>query len=635
MRISFHLKLVIGILIVFGLLFVGMALYLPVWFRIQRGRLESSGKAERESAAETIASRGRDAIPYIRKWLKSGYDPLITGACLVLEKMDGNTWKAALEELEAILDSAHSEKTDAVAMLFLARKYAFKLDPYESEIKFNRYKDKPVRQRNILLGILFKSRDEFFRYGTINTLVYNHKNTPGLFFYMKTVLFKDASDKVRTKATWALGVIGDTRAVEPLIEALKNDSDYDVREWVAFALGEIGDPRAIEPLIVALENDSDSEMRWRAADALGKIGDKCALEPLIKALENDSDYEVRLSAAGALSEIGDYRAVKPLIKALENDSDSTVRWQAAGVLGKIGDTRALEPLIKALEKDSDSGVRGEAAVALGEIGGPRALEPLIKALENDSNSGVRWWAAIALGKIGGSRALEPLIKAFENDSESNVRRWAADALGEIGDPRAIKPLIGALENDSDSSVRESAADALGEIGDIRAIEPLVTALENDLDSNVRERSAVALAGFECARVRDALEAARDRKNKCAAIALAWQSGGDELESAGKLKIRKIKYGVFGEFLAHARARWGDKNAVETSIHNLPALYYTFRRFHADVFSRMPAGFPEFDFKANYATRKKQAAAIKAWYEKNKARLAWDKNKRRYYLRDGK
>jgi hypothetical protein len=147
---------------------------------------------------------------------------------------------------------------------------------------------------------------------------------------------------------------------------------------------------------------------------------------------------------------------------------------------------------------------------------------------------------------------------------------------------------------------------------------------------MHEWFAVALAGFECARVREALKAARNRKNKGAAIALAWQIGGDELESAGKLKIEDATLIIF---LADARARWGDGNAIEYIILCLSDPFFYLGRFHADVFSRMPAGFPEFDVKAKYATRKKQAKTVKAWYKKHKDRLAWDADTRRYFLRD--
>jgi HEAT repeat protein len=45
---------------------------------------------------------------------------------------------------------------------------------------------------------------------------------------------------VRTQAAWALGAIGDARAVPGLTRALK-DADAGVRKQAAWALGAIGD----------------------------------------------------------------------------------------------------------------------------------------------------------------------------------------------------------------------------------------------------------------------------------------------------------------------------------------------------------------------------------------------------------
>lgn len=47
------------------------------------------------------------------------------------------------------------------------------------------------------------------------------------------------SAKIAVYAAEALGMIGDSRVVEPLIRALK-DEDSDVRMMAAVALGEIG-----------------------------------------------------------------------------------------------------------------------------------------------------------------------------------------------------------------------------------------------------------------------------------------------------------------------------------------------------------------------------------------------------------
>jgi len=79
----------------------------------------------------------------------------------------------------------------------------------------------------------------------------------------------DMQPKVRARAALGLGEIGDTRGVEPLIQALQ-DEDSFLRRMAAVALGNIGDTRAIEPLTNALE-DEDSDVRRDAAKALEKI----------------------------------------------------------------------------------------------------------------------------------------------------------------------------------------------------------------------------------------------------------------------------------------------------------------------------------------------------------------------------
>ncbi len=140
---------------------------------------------------------------------------------------------------------------------------------------------------------------------------------------------------IRYKAAQYLGFIGDLRAVEPLISALK-DREPLVGVFSAEALGDIGDPRAVEPLIVALKNGS-FELRERAAEALGKIGDPRAVEPLTVALKDSyrGGYrDVGAKAATALGKIGDPRAMEPLIAAVKDSQlHLDVLRRAAEALG--------------------------------------------------------------------------------------------------------------------------------------------------------------------------------------------------------------------------------------------------------------------------------------------------------------
>ncbi|MCP4370561.1 MAG: HEAT repeat domain-containing protein, partial [Deltaproteobacteria bacterium] len=68
----------------------------------------------------------------------------------------------------------------------------------------------------------------------------------------------------------------------------------------AEALGSIGDSRAVEPLITTLK-DENSQVRSRAAEALGKIGDKKAIQALTITLQ---DWYAGKTVANALSKLG-------------------------------------------------------------------------------------------------------------------------------------------------------------------------------------------------------------------------------------------------------------------------------------------------------------------------------------------
>ncbi|HII06056.1 MAG TPA: hypothetical protein HA349_01690 [Methanotrichaceae archaeon] len=209
-----------------------------------------------------------------------------------------------------------------------------------------------------------------------------------------------------------------------------NHELYWVRADAAESLGKSGDPQAVDPLIEALK-DEHPGVRANAAEALGAVGDPKAIDPLTEVVREDDDKSTRYYAARALGYIGDTRAVDLLIDALE-DEEGRVRHNSAEALGnlhetwEIGAVAAVVPLIDAL-KDEDEWVRVSAAYSLGKIGDERATDPLIEVMEEDVHTGVQGWAAYALGMIGDRSAIEPLRAARGNENEW-VRNMATDAL---------------------------------------------------------------------------------------------------------------------------------------------------------------------------------------------------------------
>jgi HEAT repeat protein len=256
-------------------------------------------------------------------------------------------------------------------------------------------------------------------------------NVQGLIFALQ---HKDPV--VQYNAAEALGEIGDERAVEPLLDALKNDETGGVRWKAVEALSKMGTP-AVAGLIAALQHDDD-DVRWKAAIGLGEIGDPKAIPPLINLL-CDEDRFVRSRAAYALSMIGE-PAVDPLICALR-DGDGNLRWGAAIALGKIQNPRAIIPLIRALA-DKYENVRAESAAALAAIGKP-ALGSLLQLLKF-SDGAARLEVVTVLGELQDTDAIQPLIQLLENADEDE-RKAIANALDAILLP-AVKPMIVKLRN---------------------------------------------------------------------------------------------------------------------------------------------------------------------------------------------
>ena len=132
------------------------------------------------------------------------------------------------------------------------------------------------------------------------------------------------NDWVRRQTIWALMTLKDYRAVEQIITTL-NDKSLTVVCYAIYALGEIGDNRAVPSLIdILLKKDFSTftngvgltfsehscDPRSEAAVALGKIKDKRAIQALTKVMEEKGDHGLIDKSAWALGELGDKRAIE-------------------------------------------------------------------------------------------------------------------------------------------------------------------------------------------------------------------------------------------------------------------------------------------------------------------------------------
>lgn len=198
-----------------------------------------------------------------------------------------------------------------------------------------------------------------------------------------------------------------------------------------------------------LKSDESLRLRCTAASALGKLGNSAAIIPLMSVLNNrDENYRLRLAAAESLGKLGDDYAVKPLIEILSDEREKSVylKESVAKALGMLGDIRAIEPLIEALEakrgiRDKFNFLKEQIIEAIGRIGQPyrKVSDSLIRALQDEAPS-IRLAAVETLGSLGDSSCLES-VRACIFDTDDNVAKAAVCATYHLGGERVIRELL--------------------------------------------------------------------------------------------------------------------------------------------------------------------------------------------------
>ena len=170
----------------------------------------------------------------------------------------------------------------------------------------------------------------------------------------------------------------DPRALPLLVPLLQEPCPVE-RMSAVYALGRNPCPRAVDILLNLLKNDCNAYVRKATAWSLGNYADAPVLLPLIEALKSDV-AAVRLWASGSLAEAGSSSSEKAecascqLLESLRIDSEPVVRSNCIWSLGRLYDKltsnrkqELLDALVEILLNDKEASVRYEARVALEQL----------------------------------------------------------------------------------------------------------------------------------------------------------------------------------------------------------------------------------------------------------------------------
>ncbi len=243
-------------------------------------------------------------------------------------------------------------------------------------------------------------------------------------------------------------------AISSFADTLKVDDPVQ-RRVAATILGEIGDTRVMEPLLTALR-DEDGDTVILAARSLEKIDPnwreskvaKSAVTSFCRALQGGDVF-----AARALGVIREKRALEPLMAALSNRK---TRIEAAKALLEINDQRALEPFRAAFadtilnkQKEEDQLILGNVLFKIRTREEPHAKQ--IDYLGTLAREEINMQRKVSLPSyelgqyLHGLDQYEEAIWAFCESLRINV--WPGTSIDFAPDARdAYNGLMGALKN---------------------------------------------------------------------------------------------------------------------------------------------------------------------------------------------
>ena len=256
---------------------------------------------------------------------------------------------------------------------------------------------------------------------------------------------------VRVQAALAAGRIGDPEAIDLLIPAL-TDSAVAVQANAAFALGLLKNTRAVDPLLTLVRSVPPAQQGPRemeAVTALAKIGGVEGAAAIRTILEGAPLGQAGVPPVVSTALLEAWRlgarAPIPQLVGFADNADEAARAHALYSLGRLRSASAGTQLLRALSDQSDEvraiAARSFTATLADSSGlGRTAVAARLRPLVSDDNTGVRINALRALASFRRDSSLASGVVNALTDPVVGVVVQAETTLGVLGGSAAIEAL---------------------------------------------------------------------------------------------------------------------------------------------------------------------------------------------------
>ncbi len=191
-------------------------------------------------------------------------------------------------------------------------------------------------------------------------------------------LMKHADTRIRNRAVYALGKIGDKAAANALLAQVPHVRESRMLNNIAFALERL-DPAAFYVTARDLVMHKQAQIRMNTAFVIGDVHRPEGL-PLLRGALDDKNDTVKLSAVTAIGKLDAKDAAAVLEKYVDDPNFTLKRAAIYAIYALSGNTRT-DLVYDKLYMATKPPVSTEAAIALGRGGDPRVVGELLTCLE--------------------------------------------------------------------------------------------------------------------------------------------------------------------------------------------------------------------------------------------------------------
>lgn len=179
----------------------------------------------------------------------------------------------------------------------------------------------------------------------------NHEQTAEITPFLKNVIDKEDSPKLRESAVFWLGTIADGEIVDYLTKLALSDESRKIRKEAVFAIYISKSPNRVGALLKMVKKSDDMTVRKESVFWLGQYKSNEITKTLGDIVYDSKETELQKTAVFALSQNHSSSSVQKLINIARNHKSAKVRKEAIFWLGQMDSDEAVDAIIKLVEEN--------------------------------------------------------------------------------------------------------------------------------------------------------------------------------------------------------------------------------------------------------------------------------------------